>query len=329
MNHITTLCDWDCGILVDSGTARSLRDGLTTVTSARKVVLHTTALVTLQELRMLHVLPAVIEELVVPTSVAIELRMEKTRTRHELEGGDTTWAALEDENIVLTQPSPDIGERVMAALDELLDWIEASAVEVPRPSEALKDGTPDIRDFLGASSHDAYKLADPDLPLYADDWGLRQLAAGERKAGSFSTYSLLHLAWTRNVITLTEFCQGVYRLMELRHDFVPVSVDVLLHAIREDAYQLGDRIKRCLRRLASGSVETSAPVFASFVRKLAVSDVGRGSVALVSAYCASVLREQHPDDPQCSWTYTALLRSALRVDPLLLRDAERAFTSDS
>ena len=319
----------ECGILVDSGTAVSLRDGMTTAATAGKVVLHTSALVTLQELDMLHVLPSMIEASLVPTSVAIELRMEKTRILREMEKGDTAWAGLEDDNIVVSQPSPDVGKRVLGALDELLAWIESYAVEIPRPSETLKEGQPDIRDFLGASSHDAYKLAGSDQPLYADDWGLRQLATGERSAGSFSTYSLLRLALTREVITLTEFCQGVYRLLELRHRFIPVSVDVLLHAIREDAYQLGDRIKRCLRRLASGSVDSSAPVFASFVRELAVSDVGRGSVVLVSEYCASVLREQYPEDPQCSWTYRAMLRDALRLDPLLLKDAERAFTSDS
>ena len=128
---------------------------------------------------------------------------------------------------------------------------------------------------------------------------------------------------------MSEYCQGVNCLIELRHRFVPVSVDILLHAIREDAYQLGDVIRRCLRRLASGSVDSSAPVLASFVRELAVSEVGRSSVGLVSEYCASVLKELYPKDPQCLWTYRAALRDALRLDPLLLKDAERAFTSDS
>lgn len=319
----------ECGILVDSGTAVSLRDGITTVEAAGEVVLHTSALVTLQELGMLHVLPAVIGKPFIPTSAAIELRMEGTRARHELEGGDTAWAGLEDENIVLSQPSPDVAKKVLAALEELLDWIESSAIELPRPSETLKGGTPEIRDFLGASSYDAYMLAGPDRALYADDWGLRQLAAAERNASSFSTYALLRLARTREVVTLTEFCQGVHRLLELRHRFVPVSVDILLHAIREDAYQLGNGIKRCLRRLASGNVDSSAPVFASFVRELAVSDLGRGSVALASKYCASVLKELHPNDPHCLWTYRALARDALRLDPLLLEDVDRAFASDS
>ena len=187
-----------------------------------------------------------------------------------------------------------MAKKVLPALDELLDWIESSAVEVPRPSETLTDGTPNIRDFLGGSSHDAYKLAGPDLPLYAGRLGASSTRSWERKAGSFSTYSLLRLARTREVITLTEFCQGVHRLIELRHRFVPVSVDILLYAIREDAYQLGDGIKCCLRRLARGSVDSSAPVFASFVRELAVSDVGRGSVALISGYCASVLKDCIP-----------------------------------
>lgn len=319
----------DCGILVDSGTAASLRDGLTTVTAAGDVVLHISALVTLQELGMLHVLPAVIDQPLIPTTAAIELRMEKSRIRRDLERGGTAWAGLADDNIVLSEPSPDVAKRVLQALNELLDWIESYAVEVPRPSETLKDGTPNIRDFIGASSHDAYILAGLDRPLYADDWVLRQLAAGERRASSFSTYSLLRSAWTREVITLSEYCQGVNCLIELRHRFVPVSVDILLHAIREDAYQLGDVIRRCLRRLASGSVDSSAPVLASFVRELAVSEVGRSSVGLVSEYCASVLKELYPKDPQCLWTYRAALRDALRLDPLLLKDAERAFTSDS
>ena len=319
----------ECGVLVDSGTAESLRDGMITATTAGEVVLQTSALVTLQELDMLHVLSAVIEKPSVPTSVAVELRFEKARTRHEFGRGDTAWAGLEGEKLVVSQPPPEVAEKDLAALDELLDWIESSAVEVPRPSETLKDGTPDIREFLGASSYDAYMLAGPNRPLYADDWGLRQLAAGERQAGSFSTYSLLHVARTQDVITLPEFCQGVNHLIGLRHHFVPVSVDILLHAIREDAYQLGDSIKQALRRLVSGSVDSSAPIFASFVRELAVSDVGRGSVALVSEYCASQLTELYPGDPHCLWTYRAFARDALRLDPILLKDVEDAFTSES
>ena len=151
----------DCGILVDSGTAASLRDGLTTVTAAGDVVLHISALVTLQELGMLHVLPAVIDQPLIPTTAAIELRMEKSRIRRDLERGGTAWAGLADDNIVLSEPSPDVAKRVLQALNELLDWIESYAVEVPRPSETLKDGTPNIRDFIGASSHDAYIPSGP------------------------------------------------------------------------------------------------------------------------------------------------------------------------
>ena len=313
---------------MDSGTAESLRDGMTTATTPGEVVLQTSALVTLQELGMLHVLSAVMEKPLVPTSVAIELRMEKARTRHEWGRGDTAWAGLEDEKLVLSQPPPEMAERDVTALDELLDWIESSAAAVPRPPETLKDDTSDIRTFLGASSYDAYMLTGPNLPLYADDWGLRQLAAGERQAGSFSTYSLLQVALTRDVITLPEFCQGVNRLIGLQHHFVPVSVDVLLDAIREDAYQLSGRIKRALRRLVGGSVDSSAPIFASFVRELAVSDVGRASVALVSEYCASLLTELYHGDPHCLWTYRAFARDSLRLDPILLKDVEGAFTSE-
>ena len=319
----------ECGVLVDSGTAASLRDGLTTAAAAQRIVLHTSALVTLQELGILRVLPAVIAEPLIPTSAAIELRMEKTRVGHNLEAGDAAWVGLEDDNIVVSQLSPEAARGALAALEELLDWIESSATEIPRPSETLKDSPAELRDILGAPSHDAYKLAGPDLPLYADDWVLRQIASGERQASSFSTFSLLRVAWTREAITSAEFCRGVNRLIELRHRFVPVSVDVLLHAARVDAYQLGEIVKRCIRRLVSGSVDSSAPVFASFCRELAVSSVGRGSVALVAGYCASVLRELYPKDPHCFWTYRAFARDALRLDPLLLRDVERAFTSDS
>lgn len=318
----------DSGILVESGTGSSLADAMQSASSAEAAVIHTSALVTLQELGMLHVVSDVLDKLLIPPSASVELREERTRILHDLEKGETAWMGLEDSTLVVSHGSPETAKRVIAALDELLEWIESSATETPRPSSALGDATGALQSLLGPPSHDAFLLASPDLPLFADDLVLRQLAAGERQASSFSTYSLLCVAAAREAITLDEFCKAITAMIELRHRFVPVSAQILLYASRVDAYQLGENIKRCLRRLVSGDVHSSAAVFASFVRELAVADIGRGSVGLVTRYCVSVLKERYPKDPHSLWTYRAAVGDAMRLDPLLLEEVERAFTAN-
>lgn len=319
----------DCGILVESGAADSLRDAMKTVTAAQRAVIHTSALVTLQELRMLHVLPAVIVRPLIPASVTIELRSEQTRITHDLERGHTAWMGLEGDNVVFSQGSPEEAKRMLDALDELLSWIESFAVEMPRPSEALTGRNDELRSLIGEPTCDSYMLSGADVPLYADDWVLRQFARAERSASSFTTYTLLCLAMEQEVISSNKFCRGVDRLIELRHQFVPVSADLLLYAIRSDSYLVGDATRRCLHQLVSGSVNSSAPIFAAFVRALAVSNLGRGIVGAVAQHCRSLLKDVYPREPQVVWTYRAWARNALRLDPLLLEDVERAFTSDS
>ena len=319
----------DCGILVESGAADALRDAMMAATSAQRAVLHTSALITLQELGMLHVLPVIVEQPLIPASVAIELRSEQIKITHALEQGDTAWMALEDDNVVVWRGSPEEAKRILDALEELLAWIESFALETPRPTEALKDANDEFRSLLGAPTYDSYMLSGPDVPLFADDWVLRQLARAERRAGSFTTYTLLCLAMERGVISSDEYCRGVDRLVELRHQFVPVSADLLLYAIRSDSYHVGDMTRRCLRQLVSGSVDSSAPIFAALVRALAVSDLGRSIVGAVAQHCTSLLNDLYPREPQAVWTYRAWARNALRLDPLLLKDVEHAFTSDS
>ena len=319
----------DCGILVDSGTAESRRDAIETARSAQHAVVHSSALVTLQELQMLHVLPLVIATPMVPASAVIELRSEGTKIAHDLAQGDTAWMALDDNNVVVSEGSPEQAQKVQDALDELLEWIESSALEMPRPTETLTGASDDLRRFLGHPTYDSYMLTESNLPLYADDWVLRQLARAERRAGSFTTHTLLALAMERGVISTEEFCGSVDRLIELRHQFVPVSADVLLYATRSDAYQVGESTRRCMRQLVSGSVDSSAPVFAAAVRALAASDLGRSVIGSMARLCKSLLQDLYPGEPQAVWTYRAWARNALRLDPLLLDDVERAFALDS
>ena len=312
--HASTL---PSGMLVEDGSAESIQASQIAVNTNDSVVLHISSLVTLRAIDMLSLPSKMFDRLIVPVSLKQELEAEVDRTSFDIERGGAKRLGLFENTITATTvPPEELGWR-KDELRRLIQWIRDDCLQAPRPAESLSEEGEKLRNWIGASSYDACALVDDDTPLYADDLVLRRLAHGEKQAPTFASYSMVASAMDADVINAKEGWRAMSKLIDLGHQFIPVSSDFIYHCLVTDGYHLGDRSRKALQRLVSGSVESTAPVFARLIRKLSTSIVGGGTIGAVVRYVLALLHRTGPEGRATILRYRAATRGTLLLHPLV------------
>lgn len=313
-HHASTL---PTGILVEGGSAESIEDGQLAVEAGDSVVLHISGLVTLWAIDMLSLPRRMFERVIVPVSLKHELQADLDQTSFDIGRGEAKRLGLFDGTIHATTIPREVLKSRQKELHRLIRWIDKRCVQTPRVSATLGAGDEQLRDTIGASSYDAYALAGGDMPLYADDLALRLLAQGERRAATFSTYSLVTAAVKAGILSGREGWAVLSKLIDLNHQFVPVSADYIHYCVVTDGEPLGELTRKCLQRLVAGSVESSAPVFGTLIRILSTSVVVDGVIVAIVRYVLALLRETKANYRMASALYRVAARHALMLHPLV------------
>ena len=319
--HATTLPK---GLLVEDGSADSLARGQEAARLGASVVIHISSLITLGAIDMLHLPNRMFARVIVPVSLKQELEADIDRVARDIRRGEATRVGLSEGGLVTTTVSEEALRQREAELRRFIQWVQDNCVQAPRPAATLAAEREQLRGVLGASSYDTYALAVEDTPLYADDMALRLLAQGEHGAATFSTYSLIVAGMEGDVVTASDGCRAISGLIDLNHHFIPVSAEFIYYCLVTDGHHLGDMSRKAIGRLVRGSVETSAPVFATLIRHLSTSIVGSGTIVAVVRYVLAVLEEMGPPHGRAAMVvYRAAVRRALQLHPLV-RDAVEA-----
>ena len=250
------------------------------------VLLTISGLVTLHRLGRLDLLIKLQRELVAPQSLLDELADEIRELEVARRRGGTKTMAKDGERYRFIESR---AESVQMNIDEVAairDFVVANARMLPRPFAALGNEVEQVREGIGASSYDAYALSGPDRMLFADDVGLRGLAASEKGAPGFPTAALLEEANAQGLLSREEFHRDLSRLIEANHGFISLSADGLYDILVDTGYALNARVLKVLDRLSPehANQETAIPVAAGMLRQLALSPLGKGvmeSVAVV------------------------------------------------
>ena len=314
-----------CGLLVESGSETSLEAARRALESAERVVCHTSAIMTLREIRMLHVVSEMFDHIVIPASLPVELRRDKEMIRERMAGGTLRSLGLEGDRVVLSEAPASILEGGLRDVESLLEWVYAVPKLMVRPVEALKDKWEEIREFIGWSSFDSLMLASEGTPVYADDLALRGCAQGIRESTGFSTYTLLERAMSRGLVSETTFRDCIGRLIELNYRVIPVDADYLEHSIRGDQYQLGSGFTGAIDNLCAMDPPWAAREFAAFVRRLALSPIGRGVLVGVVKYLLEALAVRFPGRGDVVAIYFGSVSKALWLLPKPLAEVESEF----
>ncbi len=314
-----------CGLLVESGSEISLEAPRRALETAEGVVCHTSAIITLREIGMLHVVSEMFDHIIIPASLPVELRRDIDMIRERIAGGKLRSLGLEGGRVVLSEAPASILEGGLREVEALLQWVNAVPTTVIRPVDALKEKWEEIREFIGWSSFDAFMLASESTPVYADDLALRGYGQGIRGSTGFSTYTLLERAMSRGLVSETTFRDCIGRLIELGYRVIPVDAEYLEHSIRDDQFQLGSRFTGAIDNLCAMDPPWAAREFSAFVRRLALSPIGRGVLVGVVKYLLEALADRFPGQRDIVTIYFGRVSKALWLLPKPLGEIEGEF----
>jgi tetratricopeptide (TPR) repeat protein len=273
--------------LHDSGRARD-------ASAKSAVVITATAMKTLADLGKLELLPQLYSRIVAPQSLVNEIDTDIRMRSEEIARGGTTIAGMVDSRIRTVEISGDMISATHHRLVQLRSTIVELAVILPIPTQTDPEFAP-TRRAIGNSSFDACILATPEMPLYADDYGLRYIAQQQRNAPSFTTFDLLSTALERSMITQEDWCTSLCRLIEWKHEIIPVSADLLYGILLKDVFEIREDFLRALTALANGhaSIGGAVAIIAALIRQLATSSFGKQTVATVTSIAMVTLSENN------------------------------------
>ena len=303
-------------LFTDSGQPNFLHAATVTARNAREVVISTTALFTLQELELLPLLCEVYDRVFSPPSLLELLQQERAELVRHLEKGSVSMIVPGPMGIEVLDTSADAMRREVDALDVMIEFLRAHTCPINRPVESLEDGREYIRRGLGDAEMDALLAATEDRPLFADDQGLRAIAAEEFGVPTFSTFFFLEAAEGRGLLARERRLRATVALIEAGHSFVPISAELLFVALRDDGMVLGTKLTAVLRRLtAEADPQSAVPVAVAFLREVATHPLSQ--VAFRGAVWALLdIFYRVPDQGNTLQMFDTLAEGALRLLPV-------------
>lgn len=222
-------------LFVEWSDAASNEASARAATEAKSIILTRSGLATAEGLGILDYLAAEYE-VIVPTSLVWQLRIEIAEARKAVSHGRST--------IMLAGFGPHIEDvpagdpRLLHALETAeasLSWVERIARKEPRPLATMAaPGSRDelSRDQIGPASFDALGLAQARHgTLFADDLGLRRLTVA-RRLPSISTIAVLDALVVKGQVTSVERDRHLVDLVLGGYEFVRPTSGLLQEALR-------------------------------------------------------------------------------------------------
>jgi tetratricopeptide (TPR) repeat protein len=280
-------------ILVEAGDPESQAQAQVVADEQRPIVLTASALTTLDQIGKLKVLRQWASLILAPVSLEQEL-MAEIRELDEVmrRGGDKRFGKGDAGRLTFTEVPAETLSEYRGKVDQLLLWLRANVELVARSVEGLDTRSTKLRKAIGDSSADAITVAKGcDGRIYADDFGLRRLAASEEEVKGFSSYPFFRSARMRELMSEEEFNRAVIDLILLKHEFIPISAETLYVVLVDSGFLLENRVLRTFDRLRaeSANTDTAVAVAAELLRKVALSTAGPATLGTIAMLCFEVL----------------------------------------
>lgn len=217
------------------------------LTKADTIVLDLSALLTLWHLNLLEVLKRRFKRILVAQSVLDEVNDQFSKERVSGKESNTIWK--EDDHYAYQEISEEAHSRRQSFFEALRSFIETSAEVVPAMSaldmpkkeyERLESilGEGAIASILVAKEHGAL--------LYADDLGLRQMAAQDWQVCGVWTQTVLESMRKHGLLSLVEYYDALRKLILASYNFVRLDVRGLMLILRHNEMKASSEMKRIL-----------------------------------------------------------------------------------
>jgi len=256
------------------------------------VVLTRSGLFTAEEMKLLALLKQLRDRLVVPGSLVEAIKEEIRELGRGRNSGLKYIVPAGSGGIQFVDTPVEQVRNEIARREALLEWLKANAQSLPRPVASLKTERDKFRELLGETAFDAMSLAaELNGVIYADDVGLRELAANDSGVGGFSTFALVTVAAERSVIEAASRDDIILGLIERNHYFVPLTAEFLEHMLARNHYEINAQVLRVLDRLSDEHliVEFGVGVVADLLRQLSTGVAGPSALRSVTVAALEAL----------------------------------------
>lgn len=285
---------------------------------AARLVLTRSALLTVELLGLLDVLGSGDHKLLVTPGLLRHLHAERAEhaevARHGRRGFDLVGGRL-----AILETTPQEGRHGLDRTNALIAWVENHC------TPTYPDRPPNSHDAawqkIGEESELAVlAAARENAVLFCDDLGLRRLALGEYKVRGTSSYSWLLSLQRSGHISDDELQRHLGVLLRLGHTAVPLTVEHMVAAVREDAERL-QVFRRVIGHLREQCIDptVAAHLVVRVLRLTLLEPELRQTISSVADHCFDALLGARPLEQQ---DIARHVRSALRRE-LVLLPAER------
>jgi tetratricopeptide (TPR) repeat protein len=237
-------------VIVSSGTEEEKRGERKVLARANEVVLDLSALLTLWHLGLYDRVARRFRKIFVVQAVLDEVNKELSW--HYLGGKPSMVVGKEGDRYVRHEISPEGLKRQQLFFESLRHFIE-SITEVVPASYALevgKESFESLKDLLGEGAIASVLVAKGQgLPLYADDFGLRQIAKNDWQVEGIWSQTVLVRMREEELLTANEYHKAVRRLVLANYSFVSLHATDLLWLLQKNAMQITEEVTHIFARL--------------------------------------------------------------------------------
>lgn len=231
-----------------TGTTDEQKSESTTVTNAKEIVIDATALITLQQLGLLHRVTQRFSRIYVSNSLR-EMFMDIQRQEHAFDASTGTLGYHEGK-IVLSENAEVARRAKCATLEPIIDFLNQPQITIEGIDAA---GWEEWQKRKKVKLVPHWVLAPALLakakqcPFYCDEVGMRSIASESYGVNGFSTQAFLRseIAHTG----LDAYRRGVITLVDFNYEFISVSTDDIIWHLSQCSYRKSATFGRLLRML--------------------------------------------------------------------------------
>jgi tetratricopeptide (TPR) repeat protein len=251
----------DVRIFVAGGSPTERRQEKEMLTGSNEVVLDLTALLTLWHLGVHDRVARRFQKVFVAQAVLDDLNKELTW--HYLHGKPSMVMGKEGDRYVYHKVSPETLSHRQYFFENLRHFIESNTevVSVPYALEMGKEHFENMKDLFGDGASASVLVAKGrGIPLYADDWGLRQIAKNDWQVESIGSQTILAEMREGGHLTDNEYHEAVRWLVSANYDFVTLDHKDLLWILQQNAMQMREEVTRMFARLQEPECDEASAV---------------------------------------------------------------------
>lgn len=215
------------------------------------IVLDLSALLTMWHLDLLECLRKTFKRILIAQAVLDEVNEQLSKERLSGKESSTIWK--EGDHYAYQEISEAARARRQSFLEALRSFIETYTEVVPAMStlDIPKKEYKDVESLLGEGAIASILVAkEREALLYADDFGLRQMANQDWQVCGVWTQTVLESIRNRGLISLAEYYNALRKLILASYNFVRVDVRGLLWILRHNEMKASVEMRRILAILS-------------------------------------------------------------------------------